>query len=238
MTLIYSEALLSRSDCVGLRGIALNHWSNWRRISVPSGPSGAGMSRLQILAFAGLAAALLSAPLHAQTRMYKCIENGKVIYSERPLCAAARPGTAGSHLSEPEDLPPDGVDVAAEIQAEFEREVAAKRAEQAAGRARAAAEAKARTVQTEDCHAEMSRKALVWNSAWDGSVRQVEQYLKRHHLRDPDSYEALSWSPVVRSCSGYIVKATYRARNGFGGMNVETAIFELDRSGNVVGMVK
>ena len=39
--------------------------------------------------------------------------------------------------------------------------------------------------------------AVVSNSGWDGSVHQVERYLKQN-LKDPSSFEAIEWSPVVK----------------------------------------
>lgn len=195
------------------------------------------MLRMRNIALVGLLTCLAPAALHAQRQIYKCIENGKVIYSERKVCAELPTRAAGA-ASEADDLPPDGVDVAAEIQADFDREVAAKRAEQDAQRARAAAEEAARAKAQADCKAEMSRKAVVFNSGWDGSVFQAEDYLKRRYLRDPDSYESVGWTMVERSCSGYRVSGSFRARNGFGGMTVETATFEFDTKGNVINMVR
>ena len=73
------------------------------------------------------------------------------------------------------------------------------------------------------------------NSAWDGSVRQVERYLK-DNLKDPDSYQGIEWSPVAKTDSGgYIVRHKYRAKNSFGGYVVEEKIFTMDSEGNVTG---
>lgn len=195
------------------------------------------MSRLRGVAVVALLAGIAAGDLQAQRQIYKCIENGRVIYSERKVCSDP-PVRDESSSATAEDLPPDGVDIAAEIQAEFEKERAAKREAQEANRAKAAAEEAARALAEADCKAEMRRKAVVANSAWDGSVFQVEHYLKQRYLRDPDSYESVAWTKVERDCSGYRVMGTYRARNGFGGMNVESAIFELDRAGNVINMIK
>ncbi|ANQ83677.1 hypothetical protein dqs_0601 [Azoarcus olearius] len=82
-----------------------------------------------------------------------------------------------------------------------------------------------------------SRKAKnpVKNSAWDGSVWQVESFMK-HYLKDPKSFEAISWGPVVDMGSTYVVRLRYRARNSFGGYVIEDKTFTLDVSGNVVGV--
>ena len=74
----------------------------------------------------------------------------------------------------------------------------------------------------------------VKNNGLDASVYQVEQYLK-NNLRDPDSYEPMEWSAVQKTEDGYSVRHKYRARNGFGGMNIENQIFYLDEDGNVTG---
>lgn len=79
--------------------------------------------------------------------------------------------------------------------------------------------------------------AAVVNSGWDGSVRQVERYVKRQLLRDPDSYQSVEWSKVQRQGEGYIVRHTFRAKNGFGGYEVATYGFVLDSLGNVVSAI-
>lgn len=74
----------------------------------------------------------------------------------------------------------------------------------------------------------------VKNSGWDGSVKQVKEYLKYSYLRDPDSYESIEWSEVKRKDDGFYVRHKYRAKNGFGGYVVANQLFHLDFSGNVV----
>ena len=72
----------------------------------------------------------------------------------------------------------------------------------------------------------------VKNSGLDASVYQVEQFLY-DNLKDPDSYDPIEWSAVQKTKNGYYVRHKYRARNGFGGMNIENKIFYLDKDGNV-----
>ena len=74
----------------------------------------------------------------------------------------------------------------------------------------------------------------VTNSGLDASVYQVEQFLD-DNLNDPDSYDPIEWSAVQPTKNGYYVRHKYRARNGFGGMNIENKIFYLDKDGNVTG---
>jgi hypothetical protein len=73
------------------------------------------------------------------------------------------------------------------------------------------------------------------NSAWDASVHQVVSYLKSN-LNDPGSYEGIEWSPVQPrpDGEGYMVRHRYRARNGFGALTVQQAIFYMDDQGRVL----
>ena len=81
---------------------------------------------------------------------------------------------------------------------------------------------------------------IVSNSAWDGGVYQVKRYLK-NNLKDPDSFEAIEWSPVTKvdlSTHKYIVRCKYRAKNSFGGFAIENQLFYLDGQGNIVSVMK
>ncbi|MDO8943220.1 MAG: zinc ribbon domain-containing protein [Desulfobacterales bacterium] len=77
-------------------------------------------------------------------------------------------------------------------------------------------------------------REVVENSGWDGSVYQVKSWLK-NNLKDPKSLEFIEWSPVQKSSEGtYTVRAKYRAKNSFGGYNVENKIFFLNADGAVI----
>lgn len=54
-------------------------------------------------------------------------------------------------------------------------------------------------------------------SAWDGSYRAVEKYLKKI-ANDPDSIEIDDCTGVYHIKSGWLVGCDYRGKNGFGGM--------------------
>jgi len=74
-----------------------------------------------------------------------------------------------------------------------------------------------------------------YNSPWDGSVSSVKIYLEKM-LRDPDSFDAIEWSPISELGDGRcIVRCKYRAKNSFGGYVIENRIFYLDKDGNVTG---
>lgn len=74
------------------------------------------------------------------------------------------------------------------------------------------------------------------NSAWDGSVRPAENYLKQT-LNDYSSSEYVSWSPVTKIYIGkepyWATKVKLRAKNGFGAFIVKDIVF-LIRNGQVV----
>ncbi|MFT3759001.1 hypothetical protein [Thauera sp.] len=204
-------------------------------------------------------ALLMAGETQAQTVLYKCVDGDQVTYSERLIDCRQAPKKAKAPSSQPaDDLPPPGVNMAAEIQAQFEREQAEREeaklvkavAEQEQKKVEAARlEAEAQQKLEEQkwaeererrheaaCAEELKKAPVVRNSAWDGGVYQVEQYLKRV-LKDPGSFDAIEWSPVVRSCTGYVVRVRYRARNSFGGMVISQQLFSLDTRGVVTGAV-
>ena len=77
---------------------------------------------------------------------------------------------------------------------------------------------------------------IVVNSSWDGSVRQVNDYLQGV-LKDPSSFEAIEWSKVVKKDGVFAVRCKYRAKNSFGGYVIEEKLFIMDGSGRVTSVV-
>jgi hypothetical protein len=77
-----------------------------------------------------------------------------------------------------------------------------------------------------------SENTKVVNSAWDGSVSQVEKYIK-DNLNDPDSYKSVKWSVIYNEPDGYKVAHEYRAKNGFGAVITKRQIFYLNFNGEV-----
>lgn len=74
-------------------------------------------------------------------------------------------------------------------------------------------------------------------SAWDGLTPEVASFL-RLYLRDPDSLDLIECSPVFEYGSDAWAQAVrYRARNGFGGMNVEAQIFVI-KNGKVIDVIE
>ena len=72
--------------------------------------------------------------------------------------------------------------------------------------------------------AENTRKGFHCLSGWDGSHRGVEKYVKAN-LRDPDSYGHIETRITpVNNKGEHLLVMKYRAKNGFGGMNVESIV--------------
>lgn len=60
------------------------------------------------------------------------------------------------------------------------------------------------------------RGKLPEHSPWDGSIREVDRYLKSA-LKDPDSYEHERCGDIYGEGDFWTVECQYRARNSFGG---------------------
>ena len=76
---------------------------------------------------------------------------------------------------------------------------------------------------------------VVQNSAWDGSVSQVVDYLQRN-AKDPDSVKCSDWTKVVSNDDGFLVACTVRAKNSYGGNDMFMGVFSLNASGKVLQM--
>jgi len=68
------------------------------------------------------------------------------------------------------------------------------------------------------------------------AIIEATHYLKSN-LRDPDSYESIQWGTLNELKNGsYSISNTYRAKNGFGGINVEEKTFLFSKDGYLQGM--
>lgn len=68
----------------------------------------------------------------------------------------------------------------------------------------------------------------------------VRSYLKRHYLKDPDSYKGISWEAFGiynKDNNTYFALHKYRAKNSCDGYVVEEKMFVLDSDGNVIKAV-
>lgn len=81
---------------------------------------------------------------------------------------------------------------------------------------------------------QQAARPAVFNSPLNGSVLQVERYLKAN-TKDPASLEFLEWSPVASGPeSTFVVRVKFRAKNSLGGNSVEQHVFKLSPSGEVI----
>lgn len=74
---------------------------------------------------------------------------------------------------------------------------------------------------------------VVYNSSWDGSVKQVKRWLQ-DNANDPSSIEFMSWGSVHKEPGGYWVQCKFRAKNSFGALVIQAMEFHLDNAGNVL----
>jgi hypothetical protein len=119
-----------------------------------------------------------------------------------------------------------------------EREYQRKRAEEAEEtRQREAVEA---AQQAEDARqlaaAEAVRGKRPEPSAWDGITPEANEWLKQN-LRDYESMELMECSVIVEyGDDAWAQRVKYRARNGFGGMNIEQQLFVI-KNGQVLQVI-
>lgn len=76
----------------------------------------------------------------------------------------------------------------------------------------------------------------VHQSRWDGSVKQVVDYIKEN-AHDAKSYEPVQWDTLYIDESGigkYTIRHKFRIKNGFGAIRLTSIKFYLDANGNVV----
>ena len=176
--------------------------------------------------------------LPAQAQVYKCQEGGKTVYSGTP-CKAL--GTVGEEVSLREEKRAQAKAAEDERRAKAienrERSMAIsaeQHAKEHESRERAVGSPTSAAASDPRCTGAITGQDPVRNSGWDGSVWQVENYLKEN-LKDPDSFDAIEWSPIVRNCDGHMVRVKYRARNSFGGMVIEQQLFQMGHDGKVTG---
>ena len=65
------------------------------------------------------------------------------------------------------------------------------------------------------------------DTIFDENSKIVKDYLNTH-LKDPDSYQSIEWSPAKESKDGdgsIAIRHKYRAKNSFGGYEIEEKLF-------------
>lgn len=86
---------------------------------------------------------------------------------------------------------------------------------------------KAEAAQAEAQAEEERRRGSHCLSGWDGSNRSLVEQVK-DQLREPDSFEQIETRITPEVNGKHTIMMEYRARNGFGGMNVATAFGTVD----------
>ena len=126
------------------------------------------------------------------------------------------------------------------IQPQLDRILEARRkaeeaAEEKRRKAEAAAEEKRRAEEAAAALKAAIRGPKPVNSAWDGSVREVERYLKTV-MHDPDSYDHIRSTEPVGEGDYWTVVSSFRGKNAFGALIINTKKFYIQQ-GEVVKVV-
>jgi len=77
----------------------------------------------------------------------------------------------------------------------------------------------------------------VENDPETGVVKQVDDWFQKN-LKDPDSLQYITWYKVKREGDAFLVRVRYRAKNGFGGYNIEESLCIFTPSGHADGCVE
>jgi len=162
--------------------------------------------------------AVFALPIHAGT--YKCkASDGHLIYSDRPCptgAALVNKSLSDLELTAQRRQEANRIQQQKLIEHSFKIEQELKRwsvVEEVAGN-------------------------TVYNNPLDGSVYQVEHYLRRV-LKRPKSFDPVEWGRVkTKGGSEYRVRLKYRAKNLYGGYTLENTVFILDANGQVLSKAK
>ena len=177
------------------------------------------------LAFTLIAACTINT---AQAQVYQCTVNGSTVFSDRPC-------QQGDINADAERARQIREEKRAAEQAKVDAKNAKQHQLQLVNRQRED-DLIQKSIQAEKelkkWH-QVGIKAEVSNSPYDGSVMQVERYLKRS-LNDPDSYKHEKCGPVWSNGSQYRVWCEFKAKNAFGGYVRTNKVFVLSGSGTVL----
>jgi hypothetical protein len=78
---------------------------------------------------------------------------------------------------------------------------------------------------------EQSQQDIIYNSAWDGSVQQVNDWFD-DNLNDPSSLQVVEWGQVIKSPEGnFMVRCKYRAKNAVGALMLNEDVFYFTENG-------
>lgn len=127
-------------------------------------------------------------------------------------------------ITDPDVWAAEGAAILAEQEARRVQQAAEAEAERAREAEEAAAVEAERHAREQQEREDERRRGFHCLSAWDGSHRDF-RHAVRDRMREPDSFEHIETrvAPVDEDGMHTIIMQ-YRARNGFGGMNVGTAL--------------
>jgi len=85
---------------------------------------------------------------------------------------------------------------------------------------------------------ESSPNGDVVYSNTDGSVKQVEDYIKQNYLSDPDSFTPIHWSKLQKTNAfgmiSYKIGIVYKGKNKNNEVVMDSKIFDLNEDGSVM----
>ncbi|WP_141673678.1 MULTISPECIES: hypothetical protein [unclassified Gilliamella] len=85
---------------------------------------------------------------------------------------------------------------------------------------------------------ELQRKKLIHSqfSSWDGSHRELEKYIKSK-MNDPDSFKHVETKYIDNGSDNLIIVTSFRGKNAFGGVIVNTVTATVDLNGNIISII-
>ncbi|MWN89879.1 hypothetical protein GQ597_04025 [Gilliamella sp. Pra-s65] len=85
---------------------------------------------------------------------------------------------------------------------------------------------------------ELERQKLINSqfSSWDGSHRNLEKYIKSK-MNDPDSFKHVETKYIDNGSDNLIIITSFRGKNAFGGVIVNTVTATVDLDGNITSII-
>lgn len=85
---------------------------------------------------------------------------------------------------------------------------------------------------------ELERQKLINSqfSSWDGSHRKLEKYIKSK-MNDPDSFKHVETKYIDNGSDNLIIITSFRGKNAFGGVIVNTVTATVDLDGNITSII-
>lgn len=202
------------------------------RLMFAKGKRKSGLKIIGLSVAAFIAGIVVVAVFFETPEMTAAREEGWSSIYEKDRAAEAGYSTPKEWAAHKEALEADrAASAAAAAEARRREKVEREAAKQAEEEARLAAEAEKERLEQERLEAEKAeekRKGFHCLSPWDGSHDDFKRLVKAS-MREPKSFEHIETriTPVDED-GNHQLRMTYRARNGFGGMNVSEAYALVD----------